>query len=144
MNAAWLWFAVALAAIPLALYAGFTLRARRLIRRAGRAYQAERWDECLMAYRNYLLLAARTVTPETTGEILRYMAYAVGEADLAADLGGVKRAFKDLHTWAPARRTDPQAHRNYYEAYGRLLQTLRALEFTPREPHEHAPGCAHS
>ena len=144
MNPVWLWAPAALIAIPFAIYAAFVWRARRLIRRAGVAYQAGRWADCLADYRGYLLLSARTVTPESAGEILRYMAYAVSEADLAADLGGVKRAFKELHAWAPARRTDPQAHRNYYEAYGRLLQALRALEFAPREPHEHGPGCAHS
>lgn len=125
--------------LPAAVFLLLRIRARRLLRKAGAAYDAERWRECLAMYRGYLLLAARTLRPEARKEILRRMAYAALTGDLNTDLRPVIVEFMLLDSLAPRRRTERGAHEKYYAARGRMYAALRALDFSPRGP-ESAPA----
>ncbi len=127
--------AVAAAALLAALlYSLLRVRARRQLNFASAAYDAERWADCVGHYRDYLLLAARTLKPEARNEILRQMAYAALTGDLAADLRPVIIEFKQMEALAPRRRTEREVRDKYYAAYGRLLALLRALDLSPRGP----------
>ena len=124
----------AFALIGAMLYLWLRFRARRQLRLASAAYDAERWADCVGYYRDYLLLAARTLRPAARNEILRQMAYAALTGDLAADLRPAILEFKQLDALAPRRRTEREAHGKYYVAYGRLLASLRSLDLSPRGP----------
>ena len=120
--------------IGVMLYLLLRARARRLVRLASAAYDAECWADCVGHYRDYLLLAARTLGPQARNEILRQMAYAALTGDLAADLRPAIIEFKQLDALAPRRRTEREAHAKYYAAYGRLLASLRSLDLSPLGP----------
>ncbi len=104
--------------------------ARRALRLAQEAYAAGRWGESLGAYRDYLRRAAATVAPAAAEEILRYMAFAVGEGEFRADLWSVKKEFKQLAALgdAPAGAANRGKRR---AALARLRTALAALEFVP-------------
>lgn len=104
--------------------------ARRSLTQAREAYGAGRWGDSLAAYRDYLERAAATLSPAAAEEILRYMAFAVGEGEFRADLWSVKKEFKQLAALAsaPASLTRRGLRR---EALRRLRAALTALEFVP-------------
>jgi len=127
--------ALAITALLVALFfLLLRIRARRRLNLASAAYDAERWADCVDQYRDYLLLAARTLKPDARNEILRQMAYAALTGDLAADLRPVIVEFKQMEALAPRRRTEREAQEKYYAAYGRLLALLRTLDLSPRGP----------
>ncbi len=125
---------LALGLTGVVFYLFLRVRARRQLNLAAAAYDAERWADCVGHYRDYLLLAARTLKPEARNEILRQMAFAALTGDLAADLRPAIIEFKQMDALAPRRRTEREAHAKYYAAYGRLLAALRTLDLTPRGP----------
>ena len=104
--------------------------ARVALLRAREAYGAGRWAESLAAYREYLRRAAATVSPAAAEEILRYMAFAVGEGEFRADLWSVKKEFKQLAALAcaPASAASRALRRT---ALVRLRTALAALAFVP-------------
>ena len=104
--------------------------ARSALLQARDAYAAGRWADSLAAYRDYLRRAAITLTPAAAEEILRYMAFAVGEGEFRADLWSVKKEFKQLAALAAApASTASRALRR--AAIIRLRAALAALEFVP-------------
>jgi hypothetical protein len=125
---------LALGLIAVMFYLFLRARARRRLNLASAAYDAERWAECVGHYRDYLLLAARTLKPEARNEILRQMAFAALTGDLAADVRPAIIEFRQLDALAPRRRAEREAHAKYYAAYGRLLFLLRSLDLSPRGP----------
>ena len=104
--------------------------ARRALANAREAYAAGRWADSLEAYRDYLRRAAATLTPAAAEEILRYMAFAVGEGEFRADLWSVKKEFKQLAALAaaPASMASRALRR---AALSRLRAALAALKFVP-------------
>lgn len=104
--------------------------ARRALAGAREAYAAGRWADSLAAYRDYLRRAAATLAPAAAEEILRYMAFAVGEGEFRADLWSVKKEFKQLAALAaaPASAATGALRR---AALVRLHAALAALEFVP-------------